>query len=136
MFFKGLSSCLLILITLLHICSCSLTGTGNVNSSNAKLLIHESLNENKSFTFIVSDKFLKDSKSTPDKEYLNMSKSEAKLLKKLLKDNNYCINNKDVLLFEIISRQEKIYDVTFSGLIEQQYNAKSLTPVTYFGKCL
>lgn len=38
--------------------------------------------------------------------------------------------------FEIISRQEKIFDATFSKLIAENYNAKPLSPVSYYGKCL
>lgn len=91
----------------------------------------------KSFSFTVSNHFATDGKpDQSDKKYPIMSKSEVKLLKSLLKKNNYCINNKNKLSFEVTSKQEKIYDVTFSGIIEQEYNARSLTPVTYFGKCL
>ncbi len=100
-----------------------------------KLSFYNSLNT-QSFSFAVSDKLLSGDESVPDKKHPKMTKSQVKILKNLLKKNNYCINKKDELSFKITSKQEKIYDVTFSGLIEQQYNAKSLTPTTYFGKCL
>ncbi|MDA0902517.1 MAG: hypothetical protein O3B09_03815 [Proteobacteria bacterium] len=64
-----------------------------------------------------------------------MTKSETKLLSKLLKNGGYCINSEGDLSFSIISKQEKIYDATFASLIDENYNAKSVTPVTYFGEC-
>lgn len=100
-----------------------------------KISFYNSINS-KSFSFRISEKFTNSDNSAIDKKHSIMTKSEVKLLKGLLKKNNYCINKKDELLFEIVSKQEKIYDVTFSGLIEQQYNARSLTPAIYFGKCL
>ena len=65
-----------------------------------------------------------------------MSVAELKLLMKFLQNNKYCINKNGELSFEIKSKQEKIYDVTFSSLIEQSYNARPVAPTTYFGECL
>ena len=62
--------------------------------------------------------------------------AELKLLMSFLRDEKYCINKNGELSFKINSNQEKIYDVTFSSLIEQNYNAKPVSPVTYFGECL
>ena len=67
--------------------------------------------------------------------YQKMSVAELKLLIKFLRYNKYCINKSGKLSFRINSKQEKIYDVTFSSLIEQNYNASPITPVTYFGEC-
>jgi hypothetical protein len=89
----------------------------------------------KSFSFKVSDKFYHIDKSRSDKNYPNMSKLEVKILNSLLKKDNYC-DNDGKLIFNILSKQEKIYDVTLSGLIETQYNPKALVSVTYFGRCL
>ena len=90
----------------------------------------------KSFSFVVSDDFArKNHDSKPDKKNPKMSEVEANLLRKFLIQNNYCINKNSELSFVVLSKQEKIYDVTFSSLIEQNYNAKPVTPVTYFGEC-
>lgn len=115
--------------------SCSFGGNSLNYKKDAKLFIHGAISNGKSFTFVVNDKFSNQGLEI-DKKYRNITKKELKILRKLLRKNSYCINNNGDLLFKIMSRQEKVYDVTLSGLIEQQYNAKSLTPVTYFGKCL
>jgi hypothetical protein len=65
-----------------------------------------------------------------------MSVDELKLLMQFLKRDRYCINQSGDLSFKINSKQEKIYDITFSSLIEKSYNAKPISPVTYFGECL
>jgi len=113
--------------------SCSNDIFDNNQDNLGKVLFYNSLDK-KSFSFTVSDSLPTNNKM--DNKHPLMTKSQATLLKHLLKKNNYCINSKNKLKFEVTSKQQKIYDVTFSGLIEQQYNAKSLTPVTYFGKCL
>ncbi len=101
-----------------------------------KLSFYNSINKN-SFSFVISDDFFRENKkSKPSKNHPKMTEAEVKLLSKFLKNNNYCINKNGDISFVIISRQEKVYDVTFSSLIEQNYNAKPITPVTYFGECL
>ncbi len=65
-----------------------------------------------------------------------MNVAELELLMKLMRNQKYCINSEGDLSFKINSKQEKIYDVTFSSLIEQSYNAKPVSPTTYFGECL
>ncbi|MFT6332885.1 MAG: hypothetical protein ACJAW3_001234 [Lentimonas sp.] len=119
---------------LIFFSNCSFYNVGNKDS--AKLAMFNSFNK-KSFSFVVGEEFLKDySDSKQSTSHPKMTKSELKLLKKFLRDNKYCFNKKNRLLFKINSRQEKVYDVTFSRLIEQSYNAKPISPVTYFGACL
>ncbi len=105
------------------------------NYSNAGKLSFYSSNK-KSFTFTVSEEFIKkNALSNSSKPFPKMTEAEMALLTYLLKDNNYCINKSGKLSFLITSKQEKIYDMTFSSLIEQNYNAKPVTPTTYFGVC-
>lgn len=104
--------------------------------SLAKVNIYQAYNSKLQFSFLISDGFVKTDKSKLDPDYPIMTKSQVKILKKLLKKNNYCINNKDKLLFKVVSKQEKIYDLTLAGVFEKQYNAKPLMPLTYFGECL
>ena len=103
--------------------------------SLGKLSFYNSINKN-SFSFVISDDFSRENqKSKPSKSHPKMTEAEVKLLTKFLKKNNYCINKNGDISFVIISRQEKVYDVTFSSLIEQNYNARPITPITYFGEC-
>ncbi len=89
------------------------------------------------FVFSIDDTFYKKYKNSPNnKEHPRLSDEEYKMLKALLKDKKYCVENSINPQFEIISRQEKIFDATFSKLIAENYNAKPLAPVSYYGKCL
>ena len=89
------------------------------------------------FVFTVDDNFYKKYKNSPNnKIHPRLSDEEHKMLKAILKSKKYCIENSINPQFEIISRQEKIFDATFSKLIAENYNAKPLTPVSYYGKCL
>lgn len=91
----------------------------------------------KSFTFFVEDDFIeKNIDSKIDKKNPKLTKAEAKLLYKILKQQKYCVNSDNDIFFKINSRQEKIYDVTFAHLIEQNYRAKPVSPRMYFGECL
>jgi len=104
-------------------------------SRSGKLSFYNSVNKN-SFSFIISNDFSrKNQESKSSKDHSKMTIAEVKLLSKFLKNNNYCINKNGNISFVIISRQEKIYDVTFFSLIEQNYNAKPIIPITYFGEC-
>ena len=67
---------------------------------------------------------------------VKISKIEFNLLQKLLKEKKFCINEDNDLAFEITSRQEKIYDMTFSHLIATSYKARPLSPRSYFGECI
>lgn len=108
-------------------------------SQLAKISLHTT-GEKNSFIFTVSEEFLdKNSKSLKNEvkdQKVKISKVEFNLLKKLLKEKKFCINKNNDLTFEINSRQEKIYDMTFSHLIATSYRAKPLTPRSYFGSCL
>ncbi|MFT6106228.1 MAG: hypothetical protein ACJA0S_000233 [Rickettsiales bacterium] len=107
-----------------------------MDSVGAKLFLFDSVNK-KSFSFVVSDFFLKKHpNSRPSSLYSKMSVDELKILMHLLKRDKYCINQTGDLSFKINSKQEKIYDITFSNLIEKSYNARPISPITYFGECL
>jgi hypothetical protein len=64
-----------------------------------------------------------------------MTEAESELLVKLLKQSKYCFNSDEKIFFKITSKQEKIYDMTFAHLIEQNYNARPVTPLMYYGEC-
>jgi hypothetical protein len=89
-----------------------------------------------SFAFLVSDEYIAShAKSPSDKNYPKMTEAEAKLLVKILKNNQNCLDKNGHPSFVIMSKQEKIYDTTFSHLIEQNYNARPVVPAMYFGRC-
>ena len=101
-----------------------------------KLSFHSSSND-KLFIFTIDDNFYK--KYTDSKASLKhprLTEDELKMLKSLLKSQRYCLNKSSNPEFEILSRQEKIFDATFANLIAQNYNARPLTPVSYYGKCI
>jgi hypothetical protein len=84
----------------------------------------------------VSDEFLSSNSNSPkDKVFSKMTKAEADLIKILLKQKKYCLNKDGIPFFVITSRQEKIYDMTYAHLIEQNYKARPIAPRMYFGKC-
>lgn len=113
----------------------NLSSCAQKNYSNAGKLSFYSSNK-KSFTFTVSEEYIKSNAlSKQSKQFPRMTEAEMDLLIHLLKNNNYCINKSGKLSFLVTSKQEKIYDMTFSSLIEQNYNAKPVTPTTYFGVC-
>ena len=90
-----------------------------------------------SFVFTVSDEFILSHKdSIPDKKNPKITQAEAVLLVTLLKEKKFCLDSDGDLLFEITSRQEKIFDATFAHLIEESYKARAIAPKMYFGKCL
>ena len=122
-----------IIILLISIFSCQKNVQYPI--SWGRISSYNSLND-KSFSFTVNDEFIKNNKSKIDPKHSILTKAESSFLKTLLLKNNYCINKKGELSFEVNSRQAEIYDVTFSDSFQKQYKAKSLTPVTYFGKCL
>ncbi len=93
--------------------------------------------KNDFFVFTVDDNFYKKYKNSPNnKNHPRLSDEEYNMLKAILKNKKYCIENSINPQFEIISRQEKIFDTTYSKLIAESYNAKPLAPVSYYGKCL
>jgi len=101
-----------------------------------KVSFHATTDKN-FFVFTVDDNFYKKYKNSPNnKTHPRLSDEEFKMLKALLKNKKYCVENSINPQFEIISRQEKVFDATFSKLIAENYNAKPLTPVSYYGKCI
>ncbi len=101
-----------------------------------KVTFHATTDKN-FFVFTVDDNFYKKYKNSPNnKAHPRLSDQEYKMLKALLKNKKYCVENSINPQFEIISRQEKVFDTTFSKLIAENYNAKPLTPVSYYGKCI
>lgn len=110
-------------------CSGDLSQYGRVTQNGA--------GNKSSFVFSVSEEYLKKNQDSP-KDELNpkMTKAESALLLKLLKQQKYCLNDEGKTLFAITSKQEKIYDMTFAHLIEQNYNARPLSPRTYYGQCM
>lgn len=103
-------------------------------SQMGKLSFHNT-GGRESFIFTVSDEFIEDNKNSPADEYnAKISQAEAELLQKILQRNDYCNNDKKPT-FIITSKQEKIFDMTFAHLIEENYNARAIVPRTYFGQC-
>ena len=97
--------------------------------------MHNTSDKN-SFVFSISGEFVQlNSDSPKDKEYPKMTVAEAKLLEALLKEKEYCLNDDGDPAFLITSRQEKVFDMTFAHLIEQNYNARPVAPRMYFGQC-
>jgi len=91
---------------------------------------------NGQFAFTVSDKFYKESKkSKKNKINPKITEKEAELLDKIMLQKKACLSKNGEPKYLILTRQEKIYDVTYAKLIEQNYKAKPITPITYFGKC-
>ena len=94
----------------------------------------------KSFAFAVSEKFINtDKKAKMDEEHPLITKSEGKLLKKLLKYNKFCLDKSDNPYFVIVSKQERVFDTTFAHVVDgkyDNYSTKPLSPRTYYGTCL
>ncbi|GDX36595.1 hypothetical protein LBMAG18_11060 [Alphaproteobacteria bacterium] len=133
-FFKNINlKILYISFTLTFVISCS------ANSEKyGKITLHTTGNRD-TFIFTVSEEFLENNSSSLKNEVKNLgikiSVVEYNLLKKLLKDKKFCYNQKNNQDFTIVSRQEKIYDMTFSHLIATSYKARPLTARSYFGEC-
>ncbi len=112
-------------------CANNITQFGKITPYNS------TTKENKAFVFTVEESYARAHlKSKQDEKNPLMTKAEADLLKKLLVRQKYCINQSNELSFKITSKQEKIYDVTFASLIEQNYNAKPAAPRMYYGNCI
>ena len=105
-------------------------------SQYGRVTLHGPTNKG-AFTFYVSEEYLRanqDSKIDPSNT--RMTKAESQLLLKLLKNSDYCLNEDKKTFFKITSKQEKIYDMTFAHLIEQNYKARPVTPRMYYGECI
>ncbi len=127
---KGRSFLLLPFFLFVISCTSDLSNYGRVT-------LQHSSTSNNLFVFSVSDEFTKSSLNSAKSEtHPKMTEVEEKLLIKLLKQKKYCIGTNGLPFFSITSRQEKIYDMTFAHLIEQNYNAKAVAPRMYFGRCV
>lgn len=105
------------------------------SSKYGRVTLHNTADKN-SFVFSASEEFTKVNVASPkDKKFPKMTQAEAKLLTNLLKEQKYCLDDSGYPSFIITSRQEKIYDMTFAHLIEQNYNARPIAPRMYFGQC-
>lgn len=88
------------------------------------------------FVFSVGDDFIKTNSDSPkDKDNPIITAAESDLLKSLMKKKGVCLNKSGDPQFKVISKQEKVYDATFAHLIEENYRARPLTPISYSGKC-
>ncbi len=119
------------LILFFNSCASDMSNFGKVNIYNSAIN-----SQDKKFVFVVEDSFIKSHKSSKnDEENPLLSKAESDLLKKLLARQKLCLNENNYPSFQVVSKQEKIYDVTFANLIEENYNAKPAVPRTYYGRC-
>jgi len=98
----------------------------------------DSSGNDKRFVFYVEEEYIIAHKnSKKDDKNPIMTKAETFLLEKILRNKKQCIDqNNKILSYKITSKQEKIYDVTFANLIEQNYNARPASPLMYYGLCL
>ncbi len=123
---------LLRLAFLLLIASCA------VNKARyGRVELYGAGDDRNSFVFTVSDEFTSQNKeSLQDKKNPKITEAEAALLNYFLKEKKFCLDGEGDPLFEVTSRQEKIFDATFAHLIEENYKARPLAPKMYFGKCI
>ncbi len=105
-------------------------------SRYGRVTLHNTADKN-SFVFSVNDEFTAKSKDSPaDKKNPKITEAESKLLTFLLKQKQYCLDPHNTPIFVINSKQEKIFDMTYAHLIEENYRARPITPRMYFGQCL
>lgn len=124
---KGRS--LLLLPFLFFVISCK----SSITQGDVKM--YDSVNKKGYFAFTVDQNFERENSKSPlDKKYKKMTVSEVDLLTKILKNKGYCQKDSETS-FVILSKQEKIYDMTFAHLIEENYKSRPLTPKTFFGYC-
>jgi hypothetical protein len=88
----------------------------------------------KSFIFVVEESFYEKYPKTEIEQRKGLSNKEKDLLELLLKKNSYCTGISGVS-YQITSKQERVYDMTFARLIEQNYNIKPIVPLKYYGRC-
>lgn len=91
---------------------------------------------NNSFMFLVSEDFSKSHKNSRlNSKNTRLTNAEARLLSSLLRKEGLCVKGSSSPEYVITSKQEKVYDITYASLIEENYNAKSITPLTFYGYC-
>ena len=124
--------CLIFLIFIISSCSVDYSLYGN-------LKFYNQYNAKNNFRFAVYDGFLEKTKSSKiDDKFpkINITKKESRLLKKLMKTQKKCINQKGKIDFVLLRRQDRVYDMTFFDLIKENYRVRPVTPVLYFGYCI
>lgn len=114
----------------------SLSACGTTDYSKYATLSTYDRGSKRAFSLVVKGDFAKKIPKDDYNENKHISNSEIKILEKLLKQNKYCLNKDGKLSFVVLWRQDEIYDVTFADLVVQSYNARALTPLTYFGECV
>ena len=122
--------CFLVLV-IISSCSRDLSKYGKVQTYSS------ASSGNATFLFKVEGSFAEyTGSSKQDEKHPLMNEDEAGLLNNLLIDKKLCLDQYNFPSYVITSKQERIYDVTFANLIEQSYNAKPATPLTYYGRCV
>lgn len=111
-----------------------LTSCGPDISNYGKVSLHNTAGK-ESFIFSVSQEFIAKNSDSKKLSNIGITKAESKLLSQLLKKKKYCMSGFSPK-FKITSRQERIFDMTFAHMIEQNYNSKPVTPRKYYGQCL
>lgn len=102
---------------------------------HGKVSLHNTADKN-SFVFSVDEEFGRIYRDSPqDKKNPKLTKAETTLLTALLTQKKYCLDGRSPK-FSITSVQEKIYDVTYAHLIQENYNAKPVAPKMFFGNCV
>jgi len=113
--------------------ACSFKETNKIPAS----LSCHATGSRKTFIFTVSEHFLlQNNHSIVHKKHTKLTNAEFNLLISLLKEKKYCLNNQNKYDFVIDSRQEKIFDITYSQLIAKNYNAKPIASISYYGSCV
>jgi hypothetical protein len=121
-----------VILLLITISACS---TIQISSRHGQIRPLGTVDKN-AFSFTVDDEFIRQYQgSEQDKKHSLLTKMEAKLLIKLLVEGKYCLDSRGNPQFQITSKQERIFDSTYAHMIETSYNAKPITPRTYFGVC-
>lgn len=112
--------------------SCSKIDVGRYG----KVSLYKSTSKSPTFLFKVEESYIaKTSSSKQDDEHPLLNKAQVNLLNQILISQKLCLDQYNYPKFKITSKQQRIYDVTFANLIEQSYNAKPVTPLTFFGRC-
>tara|TARA_A100001015_G_scaffold294282_1_gene371879 strand:+ start:2578 stop:2940 length:363 start_codon:yes stop_codon:yes gene_type:complete len=102
-----------------------------------KVSLYKSTSKSPTFLFKVEESYVaKTIDSSKDDDHPLLSEAQANLLNQILINQKLCLDEYNYPKFTITSKQQRIYDVTFANLIDQSYNAKPVTPLTFFGKCV